>query len=73
MIRFRIEIEAAAGDPEAVNILLKTDRDQVIEAEEESARRLLPALRALLQTRFPETDESQQPPEAPSPHRMGRG
>ena len=70
MVRFRIDIEAVAGDPKAVNILLKTENNQAAEAEEESARRLLPALRDLLQTRFGESDESQQPvAEAiPSPH-----
>ena len=70
MVRFRIDIEAVAGDPEAVNILLKTESNQAAEAEEQSARRLLPALRDLLQTRFAESDESRQPvaEEIPSAH-----
>ena len=61
MVRFRIDIEAVAGDPRAINILLKTESNQAGEAEEESARRLLPALRDLLQTRFAVSDESRQP------------
>ena len=60
MVRFRIEIEAVAGDPREVNVLLKTDSNQPAEAEEESARRLLPALRDLLQTRFAQSDDSRQ-------------
>jgi hypothetical protein len=59
MVRFRIDIEAVADDPKAVNILLKTERDHAAEAEETAARRLLPALRELLKRRFPESDEPQ--------------
>ncbi len=61
MVRFLIEIEAGAGDPTAVNILLKTERKQPTEVEETDAQRLLPALRDLLKKRFAESDESQQP------------
>jgi hypothetical protein len=61
MVRLRIDIEAVAGDPKALNILLKDERNQAVEAEEAAARRLLPALRDLLQNRFAESDESQQP------------
>jgi len=57
MVRFQIEIEAVAGDPKEVNIVLTTESDQAAEGEQESARRLLPALRKLLKTRFPESDE----------------
>jgi len=60
MVRFVIDIEAAAGHPEAVNILLKTNSNQAVEAEEATAQRLLPVLRELLKTGFPESDESQQ-------------
>ena len=59
MVRFRIDIEAVAGDPKAVNILLKTESNQAAEAEEMAAQRLLPALRDLLKSRFPESDEPQ--------------
>ena len=70
MVRFRIDIEAVAGDPNAMNILLKTETNQATEPEEASARRLLPALRNLLKTGFPESDESRRPvaEESPSPH-----
>jgi hypothetical protein len=57
MVRLEIDIEAVAGDPKALNILLKDERNQAVEAEEEAASRLLPALRDLLQTRFAENDE----------------
>lgn len=60
MVRFLIEIEADAGDPEAVNILLKTNSNEATEAEEAAAQRLLPVLRDLLKTGFPESDEPQQ-------------
>ena len=56
MVRFVIDIEAVVGDSEAVNILLKDERNQAMEAEEIAAEHLLPALRALLQTRFPDSD-----------------
>jgi hypothetical protein len=70
MVRFRIDIEAVADDPKALNILLKTESNQAAEAEETAAQRLLPVLRELLQTRFAESDESPQPvaEEIPSPH-----
>ena len=70
MVRLRIDIEAAAGDPKAVNILLKDERNQAAEAEEIAAEHLLPALRALLQTRFPDSDEARKAlaKEIPSPH-----
>jgi hypothetical protein len=69
MVRFRIDIEAIADDPKALNILLKTESNQAAEAEEAAAQRLLPALRDLLQTGFAESDESQQrvAEEIPSP------
>jgi len=54
MVRFMIDIETVAGDPRAVNILLKTNSDQAAEAEEEAAERLLPVLRDALKTGFPE-------------------
>ena len=57
MVKFEIDIEAGAGDAEGMHILLKTESDHATEVEKESARRLLPALRKLLQTRFPESDE----------------
>jgi hypothetical protein len=53
MVRFVIDIEADAGDPEAVNILLKTERKQPTEVEETAARRLLPKLRDLPKNSFP--------------------
>ena len=56
MVRFVIDIEAVVGDSEAVNILLKTEREQAAEAEVAAAQRLLPALRKLLETRFPDSD-----------------
>ena len=54
MVRFVIEIEADASDPEAVNIMLKTQKNAPTEVEETAARRLLPALRDLPKTKFPE-------------------
>ena len=75
MVRFLIEIEAIAGDPEAVNIMLKTQRDQPAEVEETAARRLLPALRDLPKARFPEDGGPGESvaEEIPSPHqREGR-
>jgi hypothetical protein len=70
MVRFRIDIEAVADDPKALTILLKAERDQVAEAEETAARRLLPALRDLLKRRFSEGDESGEPvaDDTPSSH-----
>jgi hypothetical protein len=70
MVRFRIDIEAVADDPKALNILLKTESNQAAEAEETAAQRLLPALRDLLKTGFPESDESRRPvaEETPSSH-----
>ena len=64
MVRLRIDIEAVASDPKALNILLKTEMNQASEAEDQAARRLLPALRDLLQSRFAESDDSQQPENA---------
>jgi hypothetical protein len=58
MVRFIVDIEAGTANAEAVNILLKTNSNQPTEAEEMAAGRLLPALRDLLETRFPESDES---------------
>ncbi len=57
MVRFLIEIEAGAGDPKAVDILLKTEKKQPTEVEETDAQRLLPALRDLLKRRFAESEE----------------
>ena len=57
MVRFVIDIEAVAGDAKAVNIVLKTQREQPAEVEETAARRLLPALCDLAKARFPEDDE----------------
>jgi hypothetical protein len=70
MVSFRIDIEAVADDPKALNILLKAERNEAAEAEETAAKRLLPALRDLLKRRFSESDESQQPvaEDIPSPH-----
>ncbi len=70
MVRFRIDIEAVADDPKALNILLKTESYQAAEAEEAAAQRLLPVLRDVLKTGFPESDESPQPvaDKTPSPH-----
>ena len=56
MVRLVIDIEAAADDPKALNILLKTNSNQPAEAEETAARRLLPALRDLLKAGFPESE-----------------
>jgi len=61
MVTFRIDIEAAAGDSQELNILLKAERDHAAEAEETVARRLLPALQKLLKTRFPDSDECSEP------------
>jgi hypothetical protein len=70
MVTFRIDIEAAANDPKALNILLKAEKNQAAEAEETAAQRLLPALRNLLKTRFADGDESREPvaEDTPSPH-----
>jgi hypothetical protein len=69
MVRFVIDLEAAPGDPEAVNIVLKTQRNQPTEVEETAARRLLPALCDLAKARFPD-DEPGKPvaEETPSHH-----
>jgi hypothetical protein len=61
MVRFQIDIEADADDPKALSILLKTNRNQPAQVEETAAERLLPALRDLLRTGFPDGDESGQP------------
>ena len=61
MVTFRIDIEAVAGDPKELNILLKAERDHAAEVEETIARRLLPALQKLLKTRFPDSDECPEP------------
>jgi hypothetical protein len=70
MVSFRIDIEAVADDPKALNILLKAERNQAADAEETAAKRLLPALRDLLKTRFSESEESGEPvaQDIPSPH-----
>jgi len=70
MVRFVIDIEVIAGDPGAVDILLKTNSNQAAEAEEAAAQRLLPVLRDVLKTGFPESDESRPPvaEESSSPH-----
>jgi hypothetical protein len=60
MVRFVIDIQTVAGDPKTVNILLKTNSEQAAEPEEAAAKRLLPVLRGLLETGFPEGDESRQ-------------
>jgi hypothetical protein len=57
MVRFVIDIEAVPGDAKAVNIVLKTQRDQPAEVEETAARQLLPALCDLAKARFSEEDE----------------
>jgi len=59
MVRFRIDIEADAGDPKALNIMLKTERSDAAEAEDAAAERLLPVLRESLKASFPEGDDSQ--------------
>jgi len=61
MVTFRIDIEAVADDPKALNILLKAEKSQAAEAEENAAQRLLPALRNLLKNRFADSDESREP------------
>jgi hypothetical protein len=70
MVTFRIDIEAVADDPKALNILLKAEKNQAAEAEENAAQRLLPALRNLLKNRFADSDESREPvaEDNPSPH-----
>lgn len=69
MVTFRIDIEAIADDPKALNILLKAEKNQAAEAEETAAQRLLPALRNLLKNRFSDSDESREPAaDIPSPH-----
>ena len=57
MVRLVIDIEADAGDPNAVNMVIKTQRNQPAEVEETAARRLLPALCDLAKARFPEDEE----------------
>ena len=52
MVKFVIEIEADAGDPAAVHIVLKSERNEATAAEETAARRMLPALRGLPKDRF---------------------
>jgi|KBSMisStandDraft_5_1062788.scaffolds.fasta_scaffold4721650_1 hypothetical protein len=61
MVTFRIDIEAVTDDPEALNILLKAEKNQAAETEETAAQRLLPALRNLLKNRFADGDESREP------------
>ncbi len=52
MVRFVIEIASDAGDPAEVDIVLKSERNDLTEAEETTARRLLPALRGLPKERL---------------------
>jgi hypothetical protein len=70
MVTFRIDIEAVADDPKALNILLKAEKNQAAEVEENAAQRLLPALRNLLKNRFADGDESGEPvnEDTSSPH-----
>ena len=68
MVRFRIDIEAVADDPKALNILLKAEKNQAAEAEETAAQRLLPALRNLLKNRFSDSEESREPVAEDSSH-----
>jgi hypothetical protein len=56
MVRFVIDIEAVAGNPGEVNILLKTERKQATEVEETAAGRLLPKLCDLPKSSFPEDE-----------------
>jgi hypothetical protein len=57
MVKFGIDIEAIRGESKGINILLKTERNEAVEAEEEAAQHLLPALRELLKERFFDGDE----------------
>jgi hypothetical protein len=57
MVRLVIDIEAIDGDPETVNMVLKTQRDRPAEVEEAAARRLVPALCDLAEAGFAESDE----------------
>jgi hypothetical protein len=61
MVRLVMDIEADASDPKAVNILLKTQREQPAEVEETAAARLLPALCDLAKAGFPEDDDPGKP------------
>jgi hypothetical protein len=47
MVRFIIEIEEVSDEPNAVNVLIKTDKQQPTPLEEALAQRISPHLRAL--------------------------
>ena len=47
MVRFIIEIEQVTGDPKAVNMTIRTEKQQPTHVEEALANRLSPRLRAL--------------------------
>jgi hypothetical protein len=47
MVRFIIEIEEVSDEPNAVNIVIKTENQQPTPLEEAMARRISPHLRAL--------------------------
>ena len=47
MVRFIIEIEQVAGKPKAVNVVVRTEKQQSTHIEEAVANRLAPSIRAL--------------------------
>ena len=47
MVRFIIEIEEVSDEPNAVNIVIKTENQQPTPLEEAMAQRISPHLRAL--------------------------
>ena len=48
MVRFIIEIEEVSGEPNAVNMVIKTEKQQPTQLEEAVAQRISPNLRTLL-------------------------
>jgi hypothetical protein len=47
MVKFIIEIEEVAGEPNGVNVLFRSEKQQPTQIEEALAKRLEPLLRAL--------------------------
>jgi hypothetical protein len=50
MVRFIIEIEQVPGDPKAVNVVVRTEKQQPTHIEQVLANRISPTLRALPST-----------------------
>jgi len=47
MVRFIIEIEEVSGEPNALNVVIRSEKQQPTPLEEAMAQRIKPSLRAL--------------------------